>query len=302
MRGSNLTAFFLAGILALPSHSSAADDPPVEPLDKVNRAFRVAYAKAREATLAKSGPAIFFDGDKLILKSGKERLEADAVPERYHRLKAVSHGAFAVFLLLSPLGDGPLSAERLDNLRSFRKNLVEALAALEKSGFTPEQIPRQKDILSQSVEFLDQVIKQERFKKEEATAFTRKVMPLIEGNMADAARLQIDGMHVQISAWRKKLSDDEWGKVKIVIMGSQMPRKGNVAVQYFAWLLGETGEGKRIVYAESLYDETRALNLLGTHLLDSQAAIAFFDDPERMERDLLADAARDYLKKLKKGS
>jgi hypothetical protein len=78
-------------------------------------------------------------------------------------------------------------------------------------------------------------------------------------------------------------------------MGTQAPRKGNLAVQYFARLLGEPGEGRRIVYAEAIFDETRALDLVATKLVDTQVGIDFFNDPLRMHRDLLSDAAQDYL-------
>ena len=78
-------------------------------------------------------------------------------------------------------------------------------------------------------------------------------------------------------------------------MGSPMPRRGNVATQYFGRLLGVQGECERIVYAESIPEEARALNLLGTHLLDTEIGAVFFEDPRRMHRDLLADAAEAYL-------
>ena len=79
-------------------------------------------------------------------------------------------------------------------------------------------------------------------------------------------------------------------------MGSAMPRQQNLAVQYFAWLLSEPGEGKRIVYSESVWDEQKALGLLATHQIDGDIGAAFFDDDRRMHRDLLADAAKDILK------
>jgi hypothetical protein len=66
-------------------------------------------------------------------------------------------------------------------------------------------------------------------------------------------------------------------------------------VQYFARLLGQSGEGRRIIYAESLFEEPRALDLLATHLVDSRIGVEFFNDPERMKRDLLSDAAQQYL-------
>jgi hypothetical protein len=37
------------------------------------------------------------------------------------------------------------------------------------------------------------------------------------------------------------------------------------------------------------------LDLLGTHLVDGSAGVAFFGEFMRMHRDLLADAARVYI-------
>jgi hypothetical protein len=70
-----------------------------------------------------------------------------------------------------------------------------------------------------------------------------------------------------------------------------MPRAKHTAVQYFARKLGVPGEGLRLVYAEAIDDETKALNLLATHQLDTDIGVAFFNDPDRMMRDLLGDAA-----------
>jgi hypothetical protein len=57
--------------------------------------------------------------------------------------------------------------------------------------------------------------------------------------------------------------------------------------------LGEArGEGRRVVYAESLWDEEKAVNLLGTLRLDGKLSVAMFGDPYRLYRDLLADSAR----------
>ena len=73
----------------------------------------------------------------------------------------------------------------------------------------------------------------------------------------------------------------------------QTARGENAAVQYFARLFGETtGEGRRVVYAESLWDEEKALNLLGTLRLDGKLSEAVFGDRFRMYRDFLADGAR----------
>jgi hypothetical protein len=45
------------------------------------------------------------------------------------------------------------------------------------------------------------------------------------------------------------------------------------------------------VYPEGLWDEEKAMNLLGTLRLDGKLSVAVFNDPFRMYRDLLADTA-----------
>jgi hypothetical protein len=91
------------------------------------------------------------------------------------------------------------------------------------------------------------------------------------------------------------LSPQEWDQLQILIVGPHMPRENLVVMQYFLRLLHEPAEGRRVVYAESLWEEPQALDLLGTHLLDGDVGEAFFGDYMRMHRDLLGDAAIEYL-------
>jgi hypothetical protein len=92
------------------------------------------------------------------------------------------------------------------------------------------------------------------------------------------------------------MSAEEWATLTVVVPGPSPARVENAAVQYFARLFGESnGEGRRVVYAESLYDEEKALNLLGTLRLDSKVASAVFGDPYRMYRDFVADGARTVI-------
>jgi hypothetical protein len=99
-----------------------------------------------------------------------------------------------------------------------------------------------------------------------------------------------------MQAFKKEWTTEEWNRFCVVIQGAAMPRKESLATQYFAKLLGQPGEGRRIVYAESLYEEHKALNLLGTVEFDGGLSISFFNDPDRMYRDLLADATREILR------
>ena len=57
-------------------------------------------------------------------------------------------------------------------------------------------------------------------------------------------------------AWRATLTGDEWERLTVIVLGGQLPRRDNLAVQYFARLLGESGEGRRVIYAEGLADSS----------------------------------------------
>jgi hypothetical protein len=204
----------------------------------------------------------------------------------------------AVQVLLTPYGEAAIGAERLRGLKEYREQLVQAEKALAGRGLSDEQLKRSNKIFSACRTFLDSVIKMERAKREEVNAFAREMAPLVIAQAADAARAQLDTTHEQMGKWRAQLSAQEWKSLHVVIIGSAMPRKGNLAVQYFGRLLGEKGEGLRIHYAESLWEEAKALNLLGVSLVDSSMAVDFFGDDMRMHIDLLAPLADELLKKM----
>jgi hypothetical protein len=291
-----LHAFLLLGLLN--SQAAAQESSTRDPLLALNGEFRKTYARSRAATLAVAGPVIVVDGDKLVLLRGKERNEVDAVPAVYHHLKAISHAALAAYLQLEG-GEDVFSDERLADMRTLLDRMAAAAKVLQQCGFTAAQLVRQQKILEDTGTALTEALERRGCPPAQRTTFARKMAPALLANTTDAARAQIDGYHAQVIKWRRQLPEVEWRMLRVVVIGSQMPRKGSLAVQYFACLLGERGEGPRLVYAEALFDEQRALNLLGTHILDRGIGAGFFDDPERMERDLLANAASEYLKNLK---
>ena len=304
-RGSRLAlvcavALLLSGDGPSPAVSGTAAGAP-DPLKALNDASRRAYAHARQQALARCGPVVLVAGDDLVLRYGVSRQAVRVRPAVYHDLKSIGHVPLALHALLVH-HEGELSAERLFDLKRYGEVVRAAYRALPARALTEAQRQRQRKLIANSLAFLDDVVRRKRVTCKALTAYVRRLRPLLDANVAEAARAHIDGMQAQMTAWRTKLTAEEWGRLKVIVLGMQLPRKDNIAVQFFARLLGETGEGRRIVYAEAMGDETQALNLLGTHLVDRRIARDFFADPERMHRDLLADAARQHLDELfKKG-
>jgi hypothetical protein len=269
-----------------------------DPLVVLNGLFRAAYAQARKELLAKQGPVIIADGDNVVLLRGGQRSEVN-VSAIADIVKPVGHTPLAIHALLASAGEAELTAERLKELRSIRELIEPAAKSLADLGLPQDIHVLQTQILRESGKFLDSVLANKKVKVAERLAFTRELGPLLATSVAYAASTQLDAMHRQVMAWKADMTAAEWGQLRVLVLGSAPPRKDSLRTQYFARLLGEKGEGERIIYAEALFDESRALNLLGSYQLDTVIGTDFFDDPASMHRDLLADGAAAHLKKMK---
>lgn len=288
---------FLACGAGVRAQTMPAAAGPVQPaaLTALNNEFRAAYADAKKRVLEDSGPALIVNGDNFtLLRRGGQRLEGNAGTPVYDPVKTIAHLPLAIYVILTP-GDGAVDGGRLRILARLRDLVPPAEAGLETLKLPAGTLARQKRIIADSLAFLDDVAAQRRFARASLLAFTRRMAPLLMENVAEATRAQLDATHALVSSWRRELSPQEWSRLHVVIIGPHMPREGLVVMQYFLRLFHEPAEGRRVVYAESLWEEPQALDLLGTHLLDGGVGEAFFGDYLRMHRDLLGDAAKQYL-------
>jgi hypothetical protein len=284
-----LTLCVAAALLARPAARAA------DAFDDLNEAFRQNHAAAREREWSRRGPVILVEFDRLTLFTGGDRRTAEVIPPAYHRLKSVAHAPLAAYLALEGSADGPLDDGRQTQLKDLAARARAARAALDAAGFGPEALGRQRDILDRTAKFVADTLETGSAGPDALRAFASEVRPLIAKNIDEAAALQILAYDRQVAAWQRAFPGVDWGSLKVVITGSALPRKGNLATRYFARLLGVPGEGPRLVYAEGLFEEAKALRLLSATAVDGKAARVFFDDPTRLYRDLMAEAAVKFL-------
>ncbi|MGO8791039.1 MAG: hypothetical protein ACLQVL_27160 [Terriglobia bacterium] len=272
--------------------AGVAKDPLLETL---NGEFRAQYQQALAAALAPSGPVILEEGDDLILVHNGTRSTVRVKPTEYHELKSVAHVPLALFIMLSFPQEATLSADRLHRLQHYRELMRSAYESLPSRHFTADQLQRQRKIFGASFELVDGVLATGQISPPTLENFTRQMGPLLLANASEATALEMRELYATAAAWHKQLSPAEWSALHMVMIGPHMPRDQECSIQFFERLFREPEEGKRIIYAESLWNEKDALNLLATHVVDESAGAAFFGDPMRMHRDLLADAAKTYL-------
>jgi hypothetical protein len=84
-----------------------------------------------------------------------------------------------------------------------------------------------------------------------------------------------------------------------VVVGDHQARARSLGMQYFKRRLQEPpGADQRVTYGENIEDEDEAISLVATRRLDKQIAQAFFGDENRLQRDVLGDAAKRCLDEL----
>jgi hypothetical protein len=264
--------------------------PAQDALDQLDASFHQAYLLARGEARSRSGPVLLVAGDHLqFWRDGTQVAGATIRPPLYHRLKAVDHVPLGVSLLLGEPGRA-----RAEDLRRCRDRIRAARADLG-AWCPPDLRPRQEQILDACGELLDQRLDRGRLEPGHLARCAARLGPPLLANAAAAAVLELERLDLEVGRIRTGLGAGEWPSLRVVVLGSHMARDREVALQYFTRLLGEPGEGGRVVFAEGADGPGAALDLLAVHRLDGALGAAFFGDPGRMHRDVLADGARRWL-------
>ena len=277
--------------------------PNTGPFSAINRNFHQDYDRLVEATIQEikggSSPTIIGLGDEFILYSRGNRSQVQVIPPRFHQLKAVGHVALGVYVALSDYEADGVSPDEMTMIHQDRDLIQQAHDALDSG----QGIIIQKKILQLSVTYLNKVLNEKHISTVGLQNYAKEVSPFLMQGAYLASKSQLDLVHENVNSWRGELSSEEWAKLKVVICSSHQPRSGELVSQYFRRILNEKatpgalGEDK-IIYAESVFSEEKAINVLARHIIDQKAGQAFFNDRFRLQKDLLSDATSEYLDKL----
>jgi len=292
-------ANFVIVLLAVPVCAAEPANQGNTALVDLNSSFIDAYAAATKLDLAIGRPIILFRNRQLVLVHNSTETAANVILAEYNIFKVFAHIPVAIYLMLGPPGAGKLDAERLQQLRSYHTKMERVEKNIDQTDLKCTDLVRQKILLASSRQFLENVIAQQRFSTEELYAFTRRMTPMIKANIEGAAKSQLDAMHQQVMAWKKEMAPEQWKKLRVAVQGAVLARNGDLAKQYFERLLHIEKEGMRLVYMELYFPPTPMLTLLATRSVDRGIGVAVFDNPVRMFRDVLADAAAAYINKMK---
>lgn len=298
------SAYFICFLFLPLSTWAQSFAPKTGPLAEINQDFHAAYNHWVDTYIASFGtkqrPVMVLTGDSIFFLFQHQRFSECMLPPAYHELKAVDHLALGLFSLLSSWKDGTISEDSVKKLRTYPLLIDQAFAELPKSSIRSELRSNQEKILTASQKYLAFLIQSKQNTSQDRNAFARQTAPLLLLNAEEAAKLQVELLHAEVSTWRKKMDSTDFQNLYVVVGSSHQARYRQLTLQYFDRLFHEHSgttalNENHVVAAEGIFKEKACLSLLARHLIDQEIGLSFFGDKYRMQRDLLSDGAAKFI-------
>lgn len=296
--------------------------PPFdEPLATGNQFFHAIYEQRLCQTIESFGTpwgpiALLVIGNEAVAYHNDRREVISGLsPALYHALKAIGHQALAFQLTIRSQSVGSLQGFTRDRLESQLRLLGEMaaasdaeLAAAAETDAATGRIPDTRDwlptaqasareILQVTRARIEAILAADAIAPDDLAQYRQKILPAIVAGANLAAAAQLSAIDTRLGDFFAEVRGQEF---YVAIAGAHQPRAGEVNTQYFSQVLGETsGIGARgerhSIYAEGQFTEAALLGTLARHILDREIGTDFFQDPTRLQRDLLSDAAAQWL-------
>ena len=264
-------------------------------LEAADAMFRQIYAQKVGEKIDKAKPFILIANDNFYLYNKDTVTPKKLTPVIYNILKSVDHIPLAVFVLLDDKTDTKLDESSIASLKELKQFSQEFSDMFKFSYISDETVTNQLSILKSTTEFCDLIITNKTIGKNDLYKFANTIASPLMKN----ADIATDSLLAHLDAYMQELNFDQKSKenLHVIILTAHMAREKMCIFQYFQKYFNENSEGQHIILAEDSNSNEMAVKLLGKHILDTDIAKAFFNDPSRMHKDLLYEAAQKYLNK-----
>jgi hypothetical protein len=273
----------------------------------LNQSFHESYNNMIHRTYEKLGkehtPVIIMAHEEVMLFHRGEQEVINIIPKLYHQLKGIGHVSFGVYVTLADNGYGHLREDIRENLEHQKSLIERGLGFLDIEPLPMKYMPTHRKMLESALDIINQVLEDDMVTEDMLVEYGRKSSPWYLEGAAISARLEIDSLHETVMNWKEQMGAENWDNIHVVVCAAHQGRYREATLQYFQKLLGEE-EGlaaeneHRVVYAEHITEPKAAMDLLARHMVDQQASHDLFGNCTRLQRDLMSDGAREYLRQL----
>ncbi len=270
--------------------------PQTGPLMYLNCDFHNAYVariKMLKNTFgAPNGRPVILDlGGKLVLKYNGQTQIINITPDPYSQLKAFAHGIFSVFLILSTQKPGEIYKTSQEDLKVIVRNMEESQQSL--TTLAPDVIHDINSLVQETKSFVFKSLADNGWREDELKKYYARINGYLKKIIKYSANIELTALDKAVNLWLAGISKEEHANIAILVATAHQARAKSITIQYFAkkfhkvmceGALCEDG----LVVMEDKFDENSALELLARHYLDKQAGEVIFNNPKRLQFDVLA--------------
>lgn len=276
---------------------------------QLNDLFLHSYEIKKETIKKQLGvqsPVLVLHGDNIILLHKGEKRTTRYVPDSYHTIKEIGHISCIIHTLYWLRKNK--TASNVEEMKEKCGSLIDE--TLESIAEDPI-LKKYEELIKQYKKMLEEAEPKDLL----------QLKPQLEQLVQEAAQIRTKALHERVEAIQQEISEEDWRQLSIIVMGPRMPREGELGMQYAkAMIMSPNGEklsdkcphqnealtkasslkGKKLIYAESIDDIDKALDLLTTEICDEDLGEELLGEKERMRSDFLKSAVQEYLVQLKK--
>jgi len=219
-----ILTIFIFSFSAFPAQNDCSQysyfKPDTGPLANLNCSFHLDYDQNIQKIIASFGapngiPVILNLGGHLVFKFNGEKYTFDMTPIEYHQIKAFSHGVFATHIALHQQNEGSIDATIKEKIIDIRSNLLMSMNLIDNISldFNDKNLLRlyAKNLLK----FLDKLISQNKFSKQDLESFTTNNLPLLEKINEIAVRIALTNLNQKTNEWLSLLNNDDKAKPQL---------------------------------------------------------------------------------------
>lgn len=277
------------------------------PVDRLTRKFQSSFQEAVDKEKSRLNHCPFITQDLLgmTLHINKDlQLRFVMKKDVFKIVAEISHIPL-VLHNIADKNDWQFTENLFAEFTEYQYLLQETANFFEKSNQDSALKERIKNIILISDQYIAEVLESKVIRVDSYVQYALRLRPYMEKNLEDGAKTLIEQFHHQMQTWQTSYPDEQWGCLKVAILGTHDPREGYVLKQYFQWLLKEPGYEKNVIYVEFpeikdiISDKTKstrqAIDGLVNNSYQQKIGLHLMGEASYMQRDVMSEPAKNIL-------
>jgi hypothetical protein len=228
-------------------------------------------------------------GGTYTLLEQDRRTTIQPVPPVFQMVKSVSHAPLAIYSIVAPYLNSDPTEVWKPTAKEFQSVLYNAESLIEYAGLPDPALTSCRNIIKNSVKFIDSIISKKRVTVEDFKRYTGPLEDAITTNLAIAGEVQVKSIRSLLHRWREDLGS-AWKELYAVVLVIWTTEVNN---QHYLILRTEMDKTQIedhliVLGTASMPDDTVeiAMDNLGQIVQDNIAAALVFSNPDKLDAEL----------------